>query len=135
MTEGYIKWDDEDDGNVDEKAGILPDGTYDQDTTIYYCCSEYGFWYNSIELPVSAVPIFVLPYKSKNCQRVKWAISKLQYIKYDTEDYVNHDEFSGSHVYSENKDTHLPTIYYCYYQGMYYALNHSFSLFVFHTFC
>ena len=118
MAVGSIHWDDEDNVNGNQENGILPDGTYDMDTEINYCCHDQGNWYDPIELPVS-VPIFLLPYKSKNCQRVKWAISKLQFITYDTDNNQNRDSFQGSHVYAENKQSNLPTVYYCYYEGTY----------------
>lgn len=117
MTDGSVYWDDEDADNKNTKSGILPDGQYGWDTKIYYCCVDKRNWYDPIELPVS-VPMFLLPHQSKKCQRVKWAMSNLQFITYDTEDDQNHDNFKGSHVYAENKDKALPTtIYYCYYEG------------------
>ena len=116
MADGYIYWDDEDTSNANDKMGILPEGTYNGDTKIYFCCRDQGNWYDPIELPVS-VPIFLLPYNSKNCQRVKWAMSKQEYITFDTDNYQNRDHFQPRHVYVENTGNDLPTIYYCYYKG------------------
>ena len=125
MSDGFIHWDDEDVSNANEQNGILPEGTYNADTEIYFCCRDQGNWYNPIELPVD-VPIFLLPYNSKNCQRVKWAMSTQQYITYDTEDDRNEDNFHQKHVYAENKGNinNLPTIYYCYYEGT-FIVQHS----------
>ena len=120
MSDGSIEWDDEDDPRqVNSESGTLPYGRYDGDTKIYYCCRSQGNWYDPIDLPVVSTPIFLLPYKSKNCQRVKWAMSRLQFITYDTEDNQNRDSFQDNHVYTENKNINLPTIYYCYYEGTY----------------
>ena len=119
MKVGWIKWDDEDYGyrvNKNERDGILPDGVYDSNTKVYYCCEDRGEWSNSIELPINR-PFYLLPHKSANCQRVKWALSSLEYIVYDTEDYSNGDNFTDSHVFS-NEEKSLPKIYYCYYKGM-----------------
>ena len=120
MFDGSIKWDDEDNQNRNYQSGILPDGTDDSDsygsTTIKYCCQEHGYWFNSIELPVDR-PFYLLPHKSPHCQRVKWALSSLEFIVYDTENENNNDKFSGSHVYAEEVES-LPKIYYCYYEGM-----------------
>ena len=119
MFNGSIKWDDEDYRNINDQSGILPDGTYGYNygtTTIEYCCQDEGYWSNSIELPVDR-PFYLLPHKSPNCQRVKWALSSLEYIVYDTENYNKSDTFSGSHVFT-NKVKSLPKIYYCYYEGM-----------------
>ena len=124
MFDGSIKWDDEDDKNYNYQSGILPDGTYDSNsygsTTIKYCCQEHGYWFNSIELPVDR-PFYLLPHKSPHCQRVKWALSSLEYIVYDTENYYNRDTFTASYVFS-NENESLPKIFYCYYQGMYINL-------------
>ena len=61
-------------------------------------------------------PFYLLPYGSRNCQRVKWAVSSLEYIVYDTEDYDNRDKFVGDHVFTD-KVKGLPKVYYCYYEG------------------
>ena len=116
MVYGSIRWDDEDNGNDNQRHGTLPDGTFDDDTTIKYCCQNQGYWFSSIELP-TARPFYLLPHKSPNCQRVKYALSSLEYIVYDTENDNNGDQFSGSHVFT-NKVKSLPKIYYCHYQGM-----------------
>ena len=123
MDDGFIHWDDEDNdnANANTKDGILPDGTYNHDTEIYFCCRHQGNWYDPIELPVS-VPLFLLPYNSKNCQRVKWAMSKQQYIIYETENEQNRDNFHQRHAYAENIGNNLPKIYYCYYEGEYIVL-------------
>ena len=117
---GYIKWDDEDapgNNNNNRKYGTLPEGTYDQDTKIYYCCNDQGQWKDAIELPVDK-PFYLLPYNSDNCQRVKGAISLLDYIVYHTEDTNNQDDFSqGPHVFADTMTKGLPKIYYCYYEG------------------
>ena len=115
MTSGSIKWDDEDSNNQNWKNGTLPDGNFNDDTTIEYCCQDQGAWMRSIELPVDK-PFYLLPHKSDECQRVKGAISSLDYITYDTEESNNHDEFTGSHVYTVNGKGR-PKIYYCYYEG------------------
>ena len=112
---GYIKWDDEDSENTNNAGGTLPNGTFNYDTLIRYCCQDQGLWTNSIQLPVDK-PFYLLPYSSKSCQRVRGAISTLDYIIFDTEDTINHDEFASSHVFT-NKDKNLPKIYYCYYKG------------------
>lgn len=120
MKSGSIAWDDEDDGNRNQEDGVLPDGEFNGNTKIFYCCQVQGQWYNSIELPVDH-PFYLLPYSSNNCQRVKWALSTLEYIIYDTEDYRNTDRFSGEHVFT-NQVRSLPEIYYCYYEGTYFRL-------------
>ena len=113
---GSTRWDDEDTDNKNEKSYYLPAGIYDGNTLIHHCCQDEGYWFNSIELPVDH-PFYLLPYKSSDCQRVKWTLSSLEYIVYDTENDDNRDQFSGSHVFT-NKFKSLPKIYHCYYEGM-----------------
>jgi hypothetical protein len=115
MNSGSIKWDDEDSQNNNSFGGTLPDGNFDGDTLIEFCCQNQGLWSNSIQLPVDK-PFYLLPRNSQNCQRVKGAISTLDYIIFDTEDSNNHDTFILSHVFAI-EDKSLPKIYYCYYRG------------------
>lgn len=114
LTSGFIKWDEEDTKNNNIKSGILPSGTFDDNTKIEYCC-QVGSSTASIELPVEK-PFYLLPHNTNDCQRVKGAISTLEYIVYDTEEENNHDEFNQDHVFT-NKEKGLPKIYYCYYEG------------------
>ncbi|CAG2229464.1 unnamed protein product [Mytilus edulis] len=39
---GSIKWDDEDHNNGNGNDGTLPDGSYDGDTTMFYCCRYFN---------------------------------------------------------------------------------------------
>lgn len=120
MKEGFIKWDDEDrpKNGSNAKHGELPDGEYGDittDTKIFYCCNDQGMWSRSIELPINE-PFYLLPHQSKNCQRVKRALSTLEFITYDTEEENNHDDFQNSHAYKTGYKG-LPKVYYCYYEG------------------
>ena len=115
MTSGSIEWDDEDIHNLNERFGTIPSGNYGHDTTIYFCCQNQGHWYKSIVLPTDT-PFYLLPLNAPRCQRVKWALSSLESIIYDTEDDDNRDRFNESHAFSD-KLNGLPKIYYCYYYG------------------
>ena len=116
MVDGLIMWDDEDDNVGNDMKGYIPDFDsgfyYDNDTLLYYCCQNKGKWYNSIQLPTEK-PFYLLPYGSPNCQRVMGAVSSLEYIVYDTEDF---SWFYGNHVYTDESRS-LPKIFYCYYEG------------------
>ena len=129
MSSGSVKWDDEDDfpRRVNDRGGQLPDGTYDRDTTINYCCRTNGNWYDSIELPVMK-PFYLLTsnsLSSPKCQMVKWAKSRMEYILFDTEDDNNRDNLSGNHVFVNTSDSFgRLNFYYCYYKGngLYFSL-------------
>ncbi|CAB3996597.1 Hypothetical predicted protein, partial [Paramuricea clavata] len=113
MTSGWAYWDDEDGNNINRKGGFLPDGVYDRNTKIYYCCQTDGNWYDSIELPVSQ-PFYLLTSSSTDtpkCQMVKWAFSYLEYIVFDTEDSNNRDAQGGEHLFVEGRK-----LFYCYYE-------------------
>ena len=38
FEDGFLRWDDENDENVNSFEGTLPSGVYDADTMIDYCC-------------------------------------------------------------------------------------------------
>jgi hypothetical protein len=114
MASGWVYWDDENNDNVNRKIGFLPNGVYNQDTKIYYCCQTDGNWYDSIELPVSQ-PFYLLTSSSTDtpeCQMVKWAFSYLEYIVFDTEDSNNKDDQGGEHLFLNGRN-----LFYCYYEG------------------
>ncbi|XP_028403904.1 uncharacterized protein LOC114526490 [Dendronephthya gigantea] len=125
MVNGYIKWDDksESEGNLNQNLGSLPEGKYDDNTKIFYCCQNQSSWHDVIELPNTS-PFYLLPYKSrlqnfKECQRVKWAHATLEYITYDTENNNNQDEFVGHHILTDELRG-MPKVYYCYYESCRY---------------
>ena len=35
---GYIYWDDEDNSNANRRHGVLPNGIYNENTKIFFCC-------------------------------------------------------------------------------------------------
>ena len=114
MDTGWVRWDDEDDNNANKKGGSLPEGSYDKDTHMYYCCQTAGYWYNSIELPVVR-PFYLLTSNSNafpKCQMVKWAFSYLEYIVFDTNDQNNGDRQGGKHIFLYGRK-----LFYCYYEG------------------
>ena len=120
MSSGSVKWDDENNKNTNKQRGQLPDGVYDNDTLINYCCQTNGNWYDSIELPVIK-PFYLLTsnlLSSPKCQMVKWATSQMEYILFDTEDENNSDIFSGNHVFVDTfNSSGRIKFYYCYYKG------------------
>jgi len=120
LTSGYIFWDDEDKVNRNSNSGTLPDGFYGRNTQIEYCCQTDGDKNEPITLP-SHDPFFLLAYDSAECQQVKWAISSVEWIRFDTEDTGNEDGQGGSYPHGAGINDH--TIYYCYYQGKLIEVN------------
>ncbi|KAJ7378957.1 hypothetical protein OS493_019656 [Desmophyllum pertusum] len=54
FKEGYITWDDENSKNSNKFTGQLPDGIYDKNTQIEYCCRVDGHATNAIILPTDS---------------------------------------------------------------------------------
>ena len=111
---GFVDWDDDDYWNLNGKGGTLPEGIYDKNTRIEFCCRTDGNKNDPILLP-SKTPFFMFAFQSTKCQMVKWAIASLEWIYFDTEDSGNADDRGGE--YPHDAATKHPTIYYCYYRG------------------
>ncbi|KAL9950254.1 hypothetical protein ACROYT_G042729 [Oculina patagonica] len=114
FTSGYVYWDDDDYLNANDASGTLPNGEYGGDTKIYFCCKTDGDKTDPIILPSNS-PFFLLAYKSAKCQKVKWTVDNVEWIKYDTEHWDNKDE--AVDWYPHEAGIKHPTIYYCYYRG------------------
>ena len=114
LTSGFIKWDDEDSNNKNNKSGTLPDGVYDHNTKIEFCCRTDGDIRDPISLP-TLKPFFLLAYESAECQQVKWALVNVEWIRFDNEDTANADGQGGTYPHGAGIDNHR--IHYCYYQG------------------
>ena len=122
LTKGFVLWDDDDENedskrsktNNNDEGGILPNGTYDHNTKIEFCCRTDGIKSHPILLPTDS-PFYLLAYGSEKCQMVKWARVTQEWIHYDTENISNTDHANGTYPY-RGGEKH-PTIHYCYYQG------------------
>jgi len=120
LKSGYVTWDDEDWFNKNSKGGVLPDGVYDKNTKLYYCCRTDGNKTEPIELPTSK-PFFLVAYESAACQQVKWAQASSEWIRFDTEE--DGDGYGGAYPYGAGLNDH--TIHYCYYTSCNYTLTQS----------
>ena len=115
LNDGFVYWDDDDkEKNKNSKSGTLPDGEYNRNTKIEFCCRTDGNKDRPVALPTQE-PFYLLAYKFPRCQMVKWAVSSLEWIYYDSEHWYNYDQPGGAFPY--NAATQHPTIYYCYYRG------------------
>ncbi|XP_022783076.1 uncharacterized protein LOC111323895 isoform X2 [Stylophora pistillata] len=117
FKEGYVYWDDDDSNkNKNKRSGTLPDGTFNENTRIEFCCRSDGEKDTPILLP-SDSPFFLLAYKSDKCQMVKWAIARAEWIYYDTQNNNNMDGRGGGFPYDAREREQHQKIYYCYYTG------------------
>ena len=94
FEKGWIFWDDENNqsGNKNSFYGTQkskPDGQFNHDTKIFFCCRNDGSYRDQISLPKSEFDSFgltLLPYKQKRCQRVAGKIARVASYFFDTED-------------------------------------------------
>ena len=61
--------DDENKDNKNSKVGDLPEGLYNEDTKIFFCCSTSGSANKEIVLPNKS-PFLLFAYDSILCQKV-----------------------------------------------------------------
>ena len=118
LLSGWVLWDDENGkngANLNFHSGTVPAGSYKQDTKINFCCQTFGSVSDPIELPIES-PFYLIAYNSKNCQEVLKTLHTLEYIRYDTENDMNHDRQSHPYPYGADYWS-TPYIYYCYYRG------------------
>ena len=117
FTESELYWHDEEYHNKNEAGGTLPDGVYNKDTWIYYCCRNDeprgSTW--PIDLPTGHP--FYLIRSGGYCQVVRGMEVSEEWIRWDDEDndenfidkrkgYITPDDTGG------NKDHFL---HFCYY--------------------
>ncbi|XP_032235096.2 uncharacterized protein LOC5510145 isoform X2 [Nematostella vectensis] len=122
FSSGWIRWDDEDVRNSNNYQGTLPDGTYDRNTLIYFCCRSDGSKTIPIPLPTET-PFFLLAQGSASCQQVQYAVAVTEWLRFDTEDVNNGDGYGGSYPYGAGINDH--TMHYCYYKSCAYIINGS----------
>ncbi|XP_061189368.1 uncharacterized protein LOC133197381 [Saccostrea echinata] len=108
---GSIGWDDEDPGDRNQQHGTLPDGRFDSNTKIDYCCRSDGLPTEEIVLPKDK-PFILLRHK-RGCQEVVGMNVREETISWDTEDVHNQDIRSGDHPYEDGGEN--IRLHFCYY--------------------
>nr|QZH55019.1 ApeC-containing protein 5 [Branchiostoma floridae] len=112
--DGHITWDDQDVFNDNEISGALPDGVYDANTEIHYCCREDGSYRTPIRLPILA-PFYLFRHQ-QGCQMVEGVSSPVnEWFWFDDDDWFNHNELGGAHPYDDG-DPENHRVHYCFYQ-------------------
>ena len=118
LSEGWVFWDDKNEANKNTVQGTLPNGTYNQDTKIYFCCQTVGSVFDTIYLPVDK-PFYLIAFKSyfstnPVCQEVHGAVATVEYITFATE-RSNITKVGVPFPYGANAEPRR--IYYCHYSG------------------
>ena len=92
---GSVFWDDEDNRNQNRRGGTLPDGIYNRNTKIFFCCRRDRSYGIGIRLPTTR-PFYLYRYGSR-CQRVLGMSVRSDYIFTDDEDNHNINSCTGRH--------------------------------------
>ncbi|XP_066283103.1 uncharacterized protein [Branchiostoma lanceolatum] len=114
---GEVFWDDKDSIDIFHKnknhwKGELPDGIYDHNTLIRYCCRNDGNANTRILLP-NRSPFYLFRYM-QGCQQVAGMNVKEEYFHWDDEDDNNGNRRRGWHPYDDG-DSNNHKLHYCYY--------------------
>lgn len=109
---GYRHWDDEDSNNENSLQLPVPDGNYDRNTRINYCCRSDGDVNKPILLPTRRS--FILYRYGGTCQKVLGMNNPVElFIHFDDEDSNNENSCSGNRPDGRCDRNH--EIYFCYY--------------------
>ena len=110
---GFLIWDDEDRNNKNDGDGVLPDGVYNHDTKIDYCCRSDGSYRDPILLPITD-PFYLIRIGG-NCQKVLGMSVIDEWLQWDDENYKNRD--SRGPRGGLFPDTRIPDhrVHFCYY--------------------
>ena len=111
---GSIYWDDEDSNNKNRRWGTLPDGRYDTNTEVQYCCRNDGRHSTPMTLPI--MERFILYRYGGRCQLVRGMRYSQLYIKWDDEDAGNDNNCKGDHPDASCNNNQ--ELYFCYYSRM-----------------
>ncbi|PFX18014.1 uncharacterized protein LOC111340085 [Stylophora pistillata] len=114
LDEGFVIWDDENKDNKNSKDGELPEGLFNEDTKIFFCCSITGSAGKEITLPNKA-PFFLFAYDSYLCQKVKGMRVETEFVKFDDEDRGNIDYEGGEFPFGIHRAEKDHMFFLCYY--------------------
>lgn len=117
LIEGWVFWDDENQDDLDGGnmvAGFVPEGVYELDTLMYFCCNNKGNKSVPIDLPV-AKSFYLLAFNSEECQQVQGATATSEFVKWDDEDHGNTNSHSVIVPYGVKLDPFDTQLHYCYY--------------------
>lgn len=115
FKEGWIFWDDEDHQNHNRVNRTVPDGIYNANTNISYCCrnDEPNGYTWPISLPNSNP--FYLIRVGGFCQFVRGMNLKMEWIRWHDEFWANKDKRGGALYPDGGGGAGHQLIFYCYY--------------------
>lgn len=98
FSEGELFWDDENSSPGTSFNGAVPDGVYNANTRIFYCCRNDGSAEQSILLPTDD-PFILYAHSSSTCQAVFNMRSHSIELFTDDENNNNQNSCTGSHPF------------------------------------
>ena len=111
---GSIYWDDQNDDNNNDVQNPIPDGKFNNDTKIEFCCRSDGNHNDPILLPPTQ-PFALYRYDGR-CQKVLGMNDPIAlYMHFDDEDTSNDDRCYGNRPDGPCNDRHNHDLYLCYY--------------------
>lgn len=101
FNKGSMYWDDEDKNNGNSFSGTLPDGKYDKDTLMYFCCRNDGPQViKTLALP-TCHELVLMRYQNACPSMTDYQGPYTGHLEWDSEDSSNKDKKIG--VYPDGK--------------------------------
>ena len=115
FNHGEIYWDDEDRNNGNRHRGTMPDGVYNRNTRMFFCCRNDGSASTAIILPTNKPFILMPTQHGRVCQAVFGMRVSRQFFRWDDEDSRNKDSKSGVYPLDEGGSKNHK-LYFCVYK-------------------
>ena len=112
LVHGSIKWDDQNDGNDNDIRNPIPDGEFNGNTKIEFCCRSDGNHNDPILLPPTQ-PFALYRYNGR-CQKVLGMNDPIALLMhFDDEDTNNDNRCYGNRPDGPCNDMHNHDLYLC----------------------
>lgn len=110
---GYIQWDDRNVRNHNRVGGTVPDGKFDSNTKIEFCCRDDDMPTKEIFLPISK-PFYLLRH-TRGCQEIHEMTLREEYVQLDENWHVivRYSQAGGDHPYDDGHSNRR--LHFCYY--------------------
>ncbi|ESO02767.1 hypothetical protein HELRODRAFT_192146, partial [Helobdella robusta] len=119
FKDGWIYWDDGGSWlwtTTQMSSGTLPDGTFNRNTKIEYCCRVDGQASVPIILPTQQ-PFYLLQY-GDTCQEVQDMLVREEWLYWVDEWVMNYNKAEGFHPRIIRNPKYTTLLYYCYYYSI-----------------
>ncbi|GFR96298.1 metalloendopeptidase [Elysia marginata] len=117
FTEGFVQYNDlPTEVSPNTKSGELPDGVFDDNTKLEYCCANTGFSRDKLHLP-SRKPFVLIKRRGKDCQKVQGMHIEVNTLRIGNANDGETALVGGDHpMYKKDKKTQGYWTAYCNYK-------------------